>query len=114
MNLVAPEGRNRLAAIAGGIAVIAAAAIVLYQPANDIVAERVLEGRVIDLSVRARESAVLDGGKSVGIATVELPDGGRAKVFVVSPFPGVGDRIALRLTEYDNGDRKVAPVVAQP
>lgn len=100
------EGRGKLAAMAGAVAVLLIAAIMLSRPGREVVSEMRVSGTVIDLTARERPASAA-GTASMAVARVELPDGGKARVFVPPPFPAIGARIDLKLIQYDNGDREV-------
>ena len=44
------------------------------------------------------------------LVTVELEDGGRAKLWVSPPAPAVGATLSVRIQTYDEGTRKLTPL----
>jgi hypothetical protein len=61
-------------------------------------------------AVELRQRGPDKGTHKPVLATVELPDGGRAKVWVSPPGPAVGAKIKVRIQTFDEGSRKLTPV----
>ncbi len=61
-------------------------------------------------AVELRQRGPDKGTHKPVLVTVELADGGRARLWVSSPAPAVGARIKVRIQIFDEGSRKLTPV----
>lgn len=88
----------------GGLVVAVVASRFMDDPAP--VGEGEVTGTVISVA-----TGELEGRASttpVASALVELPDGGRTRVFLAQPWPATGQDVRLHYTEYADGSRRYA------
>ena len=105
-------GKNRLAIAAGLIAAIAASWFLLRGPGVELISEEIVGANVVEvIGGSAGTSATIDDAKGVGIVLVELPDGGRARIFVPLSKVSVGTAVQLKVKRYSDGSRQVTAAV---
>lgn len=104
--------KNRLAIVAGLTAAIAGAWLLMRGPSVDLIDELTLEAKVVDVIHRAGTSPAATNG--MGIVLVELPDGGRARVFAPLAKAAVGTKMRLKVKRYSDGSRHVSPAIEAP
>jgi len=97
-------GKNRLAIIAGIGAAVGAAWIVFGNYGVELVGESIVEADVVEVIAGQPGEGAHGGG--IGIVMVELPDGGRARVFVPAAKAVTGRRVTLKVNHYSDGSRE--------
>jgi len=73
-----------------------------------LVHEQKVEATVVTVT-RAEMQQRADGSTNTHVAQVELPDGGKARVWLSNGSYSAGDPIELRVRHYDDGHRDVRP-----
>jgi hypothetical protein len=101
-------GNNRLAIIAGISAAMAAAWFLLGDHGISIIDETTVDANVVEVLI-GRDSG--DAARSsAGIVVVELPGGGRARLFVPAAQAVTGAVIRLTVKRYSDGSREVVAI----
>ncbi len=102
------DGRKRFAIVIGLGATVVIAWLILRPPGVDLIGEEIVSAEVLEIIQRKPQSESLarPGGK-LAIAVVELPDGGRARVFMPLSKISVGATIAVKVKQYSDGSRHV-------
>lgn len=78
------------------------------RPPGELVSEEVASATEMAVDMRQRGP-----DKSMPrpvLVTVELDDGGRAKLWVSPPAPAVGATLQVRIQTFDEGSRRLTPV----
>ncbi len=104
-----PAGKSRLAAIAGAIAVFAVAWFMLSGPDRELVESRSMEGTVVEISRRDRTVETDSADAKVVMVLVQLADGGRSRILLPTERARIDARVALRVSIYSDGSRRVVP-----
>jgi hypothetical protein len=102
------SGRRRFAVVGGITIALLVAWMVLSPPGVEVLSEAFVMGTVVEIIKRDRvykPTAHVD--KGLAIAVVELPDGGKARVFALRTKISVGGRIRLKVKNYSDGTRHV-------
>ncbi len=99
-------GKNRLAILAGLIAAIAASWFMMRGPGVELVDEETVSARVLEVN-RTTNEPTPGHNKRMGLILVELPDGGRARVFAPLSKVSVGAKITLKMKRFSDGSRRV-------
>lgn len=99
-------GKNRLAVIAGLIAAIGIAWLLFAEQGVELIGEERVEATVVEVLLGEGTPAV---GKPGGIAIVlvELPEGGRARVFAPRKNVSAGKSVTVTVKRYSDGSREV-------
>lgn len=102
------RGQRRFAVI-GGIAIaLLVAWVVLSSPGVKLLDERFARGTVVEIVKREHQrGSTAPDLKGLAIAVVELPDGGKARVFARRSKISLGGEIRLKVKNYSDGTRKV-------
>jgi hypothetical protein len=82
--------------------------LALSSPGVELVDEEFVMGQVAEIIKRERASGPpvpVDAG--MAIAVVELPDGGKTRVFALHRKISVGGQIRLKVKNYSDGTRQV-------
>lgn len=101
---------RRLTSIAVALGIVVAALWFLVEPGRKAINVRELD--VVVLAVAHPRNP--NGEDWLAVATVELVGEGRAKLFVRSPYPKVGTRLAVTVADYDNGERVITARATRP
>lgn len=98
-------GNNRLAVSAGLVAAFGIAWLLFVPHGVDQIGEERVNATVVRIIVgpddRAEEAA------GVAIVVVELPDGGRARVFAPGAQATIGTELAVTVKQFSDGSREV-------
>lgn len=102
------NGKRRFAVVGGICLAMLGAWLALSSPGVELVDEEFVMGQVVEIIKRERDSGPpvpVDAG--MAIAVVELPDGGKARVFALRQKISVGGQIRLKVKNYSDGTRHV-------
>jgi len=100
--------KNRLAILVGVVAVIAASWLLLRGPGVELLSEETVSGKVVEvIHGKPGTTPVAKERKGMGIVVIELPDGGRARIFVPLSQASIGSKISLKVKRYSDGRRHV-------
>ena len=102
------SGKRRFAVVGGITIALLVAWMVLSPPGVEVLSEAFVMGTVVEIIKRDRAhqpTAHVD--KGLAITVVELPDGGKARVFARRTKISVGGRIRLKVKNYSDGTRHV-------
>jgi hypothetical protein len=98
-------GKNRLA-VAAGIGVVPGVAWLLFAPHGvEQVGEERVNATVVQMILGPDDHNAKPGG--VAIVLVELPEGGRARVFAPGTHALVGSAIAVTVKRFSDDSREV-------
>lgn len=98
-------GKNRLAVSAGLAAALGVAWLLFMPHGVEQIGEERLTATVVGVVVGASKRAAEPAG--VAIVVVELPDGGRARVFAPGAHAAVGAELAVTVKQFSDGSREV-------
>lgn len=101
-------GKKRFAIIIGLGATVAAAWLILRPPGIDQTGEEIVSAEVLEVIQRKPPSgSPLRVNNGLVIAVVELPDGGRARVFAPRSRVSMGAKIPVKVKHYSDGSRHI-------
>lgn len=99
-------GKNRLAILAGLVAVAGISYLFFGGHDVELIAEERTDASVVDIvHAASRPNDNPSGG--VAILVVELPDGGRARVFAPRANASIGAAIPVTVKRYSDGSREI-------
>ncbi|MDP6184145.1 MAG: hypothetical protein QF609_10030 [Gammaproteobacteria bacterium] len=98
--------KNRLAILVGLTFVIATSWFVMRGPTVELIGEETVNAKIVGVGRMTGEPSAEDN-KRIGIVLVELPDGGRVRVFAPLSKVSVGATIAVKVKRFSDGSRRV-------
>jgi hypothetical protein len=100
-------GKKRFAIIIGLAGTVAVAWFMLSGPGVEQIGEEIVSAEVLEIIQRSSANGPKPRKGGLGIAVVELPDGGRARVFVPRSKASIGAEITVKVKRYSDGSRHV-------
>ena len=99
--------KKRFAIVVGLASTIGVAWLLMRGPGVDQIGEEIVSAEVLEVIQRKTASASKQPRIGLGIAIVELPDGGRARVFAPLSKVKVGAKIMVKVKQFSDGSRRV-------
>ena len=103
-------GKNRLAIFGGLAGIFAAAWLLLGDHDIELIGEEFVTSTVV--AIPSQKEAGQKAG--IGIIVVELPEGGRARIFAPLKDVEVGAALPVKVKRFDDGSQEVAGLAAKP
>ena len=100
--------KKRFAIVVGLASTIGIAWLLMRGPGVDQIGEEIVSAEVLEVIQRKTSTASQQPGIGLGIAVVELPDGGRARVFAPLSKVTAGAKITVRVKQFSDGSRHVS------
>jgi hypothetical protein len=101
-------GKKRFAIVVGLAMTVGVAWLLMSRPGVDQISEEIVSANVLEIIQRKTTNQPKSSPQmGLGIVVVQLPDGGRARVFAPVSKLVIGSKIAVKVKRFSDGSRHV-------